>query len=68
VAIFHRLGVVPVGETSVIIAVSSVHRKASLQAVAFLIDGLKEEAAIWKKETFEDGEGIWKENTAAPTP
>lgn len=60
VAVYHRLGTVPVGETSVIIAVSSEHRQ-SLQAVEWLIDELKKKAPIWKKEVYEDG-SVWKEN------
>ncbi|KAG9285779.1 hypothetical protein G9A89_013204 [Geosiphon pyriformis] len=61
VAIFHRLGTVPVGETSVLIAVSSVHRQESLHAVQWLIDKLKTKAPIWKKEVYSDG-SVWKEN------
>ncbi|GBB94556.1 hypothetical protein RclHR1_02380015 [Rhizophagus clarus] len=61
VAIYHRTGIVPVGETSVIIAVSSVHRQESLHAVEWLIDQLKEKAPIWKKEVYNDG-SVWKEN------
>ncbi|RIA88047.1 Molybdopterin biosynthesis MoaE [Glomus cerebriforme] len=61
VAIYHRTGIVPVGETSVIVAVSSIHRKESLHAVEWLIDELKEKAPIWKKEVYSDG-SVWKEN------
>ncbi|KAF0434228.1 Molybdopterin biosynthesis MoaE [Gigaspora margarita] len=62
VAVYHRLGIVPVGETSVIIAVSSVHRHESLKAAEWLIDTLKEKVPIWKKEIYNDGSS-WKENT-----
>ena len=41
VAIAHRLGVVPVGETSVVVAVSSAHRKAAFAGAAWAIDELK---------------------------
>ncbi|CAG8540272.1 5039_t:CDS:2 [Acaulospora morrowiae] len=61
IAVYHRLETVPVGENSVIIAVSSVHRKESLQAVEWLINQLKEKAPIWKKEIYSDG-SVWKEN------
>jgi molybdopterin synthase catalytic subunit len=40
VAIYHRLGEVPPTEASVVIAVSSEHRKESLEAVTFAIDAL----------------------------
>ncbi|CAG8449686.1 14261_t:CDS:2 [Acaulospora colombiana] len=61
VAVYHRLGTVPVGDTSVIIAVSSVHRRESLHAIEWIIDQLKEKAPIWKKEIYSDG-SVWKEN------
>ena len=50
VVIKHRTGTVLVGEPSVIIAVSSAHREASLDAVKWLIDELKATVPIWKKE------------------
>ncbi|XP_022109630.1 molybdopterin synthase catalytic subunit-like [Acanthaster planci] len=62
VAVFHRIGVVPVQEASVIIAVSSPHRQASLEAVQYSIDTLKATVPIWKKEMFAEGRGRWKEN------
>ena len=57
-----RLGLVPVTESSVIIAVSSEHRHESLEAVTFLIDGLKAKVPIWKKELYQDGSSNWKRN------
>jgi molybdopterin synthase catalytic subunit len=58
IAITHRIGVVPIGEASVVIAVSSGHRKAAFEACHFAIDRLKEVVPIWKKEHYEGGE-IW---------
>jgi molybdopterin synthase catalytic subunit len=58
VAIVHRIGVVPIGEASVVIAVSAGHRRAAFEACHFAIDRLKEVVPIWKKEHFEGGE-IW---------
>lgn len=49
IAVFHRLGSVPVSEASIIIAVSSAHRAESLQAVSYAIDTLKAKVPIWKK-------------------
>jgi len=57
----HRLGEVPVGEASVVIAVSSAHRAAAMDACRFAIDELKATVPIWKKEWYEDG-STWKEN------
>jgi molybdopterin synthase catalytic subunit len=58
-AILHRVGRVAVGEPSVIIAVASPHRAESFEACRFLIDSLKAEVAIWKKEAWGDGSGSW---------
>jgi molybdopterin synthase catalytic subunit len=61
IAIYHRLGEARPKEASVVIAVTSEHRQASLEAVAFGIDTLKATVPIWKKEVYESGE-VWKEN------
>jgi molybdopterin synthase catalytic subunit len=58
VAMVHRIGVVPVGEASVAIAVSSGHRAEAFVACRWLIDRLKEIVPIWKKEHYRGGE-IW---------
>jgi len=55
-AISHRIGTLKPGEVSVVIAVSTPHRKDSFAACQYIIDNLKEKAPIWKKEVFEDGE------------
>ncbi|MDW3647267.1 MAG: molybdenum cofactor biosynthesis protein MoaE [Bacteroidia bacterium] len=57
-AIHHRVGTLGIGETAVIIAVSTPHRNASFEACKFVIDTLKQTVPIWKKEIFEDGE-VW---------
>lgn len=62
IAIHHRLGVVEVEGASVVIAVTSTHRKESLEAVHFAIDELKATVPIWKKEIYEDETTEWKEN------
>ena len=63
IAIVHKLGNCPVGDASVIIVASSPHRRASLEAVSFLIDELKATVPIWKREIYEgDEESVWKEN------
>lgn len=55
-AVSHRIGTLKPGEVSVVIAVSTPHRKDSFAACQYIIDNLKEKAPIWKKEVFEDGE------------
>nr|OQO32679.1 hypothetical protein B0A51_00057 [Rachicladosporium sp. CCFEE 5018] len=61
IAITHRLGVVPIGEESVLIAVSSPHRKAAWLAGEECLEKVKERVEIWKEEWFEDG-GVWRAN------
>ncbi len=61
VAMIHRLGPVPVGEASVVISVASGHREASFEACRWLIDTLKQDVPIWKKDVFEDGHTSWVE-------
>ena len=56
VAIHHRVGVVDVGETSVVIAVSSAHRADALAACREAIDELKIRVPLWKKEIYVGGE------------
>ncbi|XP_036135816.1 molybdopterin synthase catalytic subunit [Molossus molossus] len=63
IAVFHRLGLVPVSEASIVIAVSSAHRAASLEAVSYAIDALKAKVPIWKKEMYEEpSSSSWKRN------
>ncbi len=60
VAMVHRLGRLEIGETSVLIAVSSAHRRAAFDACWYGIDRLKKQVPIWKKEYFADG-AVWVE-------
>ena len=55
IAISHRIGTVPIGETSLVVAVSSPHRKEAFQACQAAVDRIKEIVPIWKKEVFDDG-------------
>eukprot|EP01125_Pyxidicula_operculata_P017452 TRINITY_DN610_c3_g1_i1.p2 TRINITY_DN610_c3_g1~~TRINITY_DN610_c3_g1_i1.p2 ORF type:complete len:186 (+),score=37.37 TRINITY_DN610_c3_g1_i1:809-1366(+) len=61
ISMHHKTGLVPIGEASVIIAISSIHRSESLEAVHFAIDELKVTVPIWKQEFYEDG-SVWKGN------
>ncbi|WP_020531335.1 molybdenum cofactor biosynthesis protein MoaE [Flexithrix dorotheae] len=56
IAIYHRKGVLEIGEVAVVIAVSTPHRKDAFEACQFAIDTLKQTVPIWKKEVFEGGE------------
>lgn len=58
----HKLGSCPIGDISVVIAVSSEHRAEALEAVDYAINELKRSVVIWKKEVYENGQAAWKEN------
>ena len=58
-AVVHRLGQLDVGEVSVAIAVSSVHREPAFEAGRWLIDRIKQIVPIWKKENWADGTWEW---------
>lgn len=58
-SVVHRIGRVPVGEVSVVIAVSAPHRAEAFEACRFVIDRLKQTVPIWKKEEFADGTTEW---------
>ncbi|MCS7033488.1 MAG: molybdenum cofactor biosynthesis protein MoaE [Phycisphaerae bacterium] len=55
----HRVGRVELGEPSVLIAVSTPHRNEAFEACRWLIDSLKAEVAVWKKEIWSDGTESW---------
>ncbi len=59
IAMIHRLGPVPPGEVSVMIAVACPHRGECFDACRWLIDTLKRDVPIWKKDVFEDGFVRW---------
>ena len=62
VALEHRVGTVPLGEPSVIVATSAPHRGEAFAGAREIIDRLKAEAPIWKKE-IEGGEERWVDGT-----
>lgn len=61
--VIHRVGSIPAGEAIVLVAALSAHRAAALAAVSELMDYLKTEAPIWKKEIGRSG-AVWVEPTA----
>lgn len=63
--VHHRLGTVPVGEPSIVIAVSSPHRKEAFAACELILEEVKLKAQIWKREYYEgenEEEAEWKAN------
>ena len=68
VGMLHRIGRLEIGEISVLITISSPHRKASLEACHYAIDRLKEIVPIWKKEVWKDGEAWVEGDPSAAKP
>ena len=65
IAFEHRLGLVPVTEASVVVAISSEHRAEAMEAVRWAVEELKKSVPIWKKEVYAQEEGQtaqWKAN------
>jgi molybdopterin synthase catalytic subunit len=55
-AVSHRTGILIPGDTAVVVAVSTPHRGDSFAACAYIMDTIKAQAPIWKKEVFDNGE------------
>jgi molybdopterin synthase catalytic subunit len=59
VVIVHRLGEVPIGQASVVVGCCSGHRPATFAALPWIMDELKRDVPIWKRETFANGSKQW---------
>lgn len=61
--IYHSLGIVPTGEISLFVFVSSPHRRAAFEASEYIVEEIKANVPIFGKELVgEGGEFVWKEN------
>lgn len=68
IAIVHRLGIVPIGEESILIAVSAPHRQAGWRAGEETLEEVKEKVEVWKLEEFGGDEpGVWRANRDGAT-
>ncbi|KAH8835715.1 molybdenum cofactor synthesis 2 [Flagelloscypha sp. PMI_526] len=64
-AVHHRLGEVPVGEASIVVVVSSPHRKEAFVECEWILEEVKKTAQIWKREFYEGEDpetAEWKAN------
>lgn len=66
IAIQHRTGRLEIGEASLLVAVSSPHRREAFEAASALVDRFKETVPVWKKEVFEAGEEWLEGDPSAP--
>ena len=60
--IYHSKGIVKAGEICLFVFASSEHRKASQEAVEYLVEEIKTKVPIFGKEILEDDSYVWKEN------
>jgi molybdopterin synthase catalytic subunit len=61
VAVHHRVGVLEIGETAVLVVVAAPHRQAAFEAAAYIMDRIKQITPIWKQEHWADGAHEWRE-------
>jgi len=59
VAVAHRYGEIPIGESAFLVAVSAVHRAPALTACSLLVEEVKARLPIWKHQLFADGTDEW---------
>ena len=55
----HRTGTLAIGEIAVWVGVSTDHRQEAFDACEWIIDRIKHELPIWKKEFYPDGTSVW---------
>lgn len=58
VAIVHRLGTLEIGDVAVVTAAAAPHRSEAFRACQFLIDRVKQDVPIWKKEFLPES-SVW---------
>ena len=59
----HRIGELVVGEVAIVVTTSGGHREEVYEANRYIVDRVKYEAPVWKKELFEDGTTQWGKNS-----
>ncbi|KAF6237249.1 hypothetical protein HO173_004717 [Letharia columbiana] len=68
ISMIHRLGVVPIGEESILIAVSAPHRQDAWRGGEEALEECKEKVEVWKLEEFDGDEGgVWRANRDGAT-
>lgn len=68
VAVSHRVGSLVVGEPAVVIAVSAPHRDTAFEVCRALIETVKAELPLWKRQVDDAGRATWKGIADSPEP
>lgn len=58
-AVAHRVGPIPIGESALVAAVATAHRGEAFAACQALVDLVKEKLPVWKHQVFTDGTDEW---------
>ncbi len=56
----HRIGRLDVGDAAVVIAVAAAHRDAAFPVCRALIEAIKTDLPVWKRQVEADGTTAWK--------
>lgn len=60
VAVSHRVGTLRVGDAAVVIAVAAEHRAEAFEVCRAVIEDIKRELPVWKRQLESDGTTLWK--------
>ena len=58
-ALSHRVGLVRVGEPAIVVAVATAHRTRAFDVCRELVESVKAELPVWKREVLADGSHVW---------
>ena len=58
-AVSHRIGLVGVGEAAMIVAVATAHRALAFEVCSELVESVKADLPVWKREVLADGSHVW---------
>jgi molybdopterin synthase catalytic subunit len=59
VAVSHRVGLVRVGKAAIVVAVATAHRARAFEVCRGLVESVKADLPIWKREVLADGSNAW---------
>ncbi|WP_352396483.1 molybdenum cofactor biosynthesis protein MoaE [Kineosporia sp. NBRC 101677] len=59
VAVSHRIGTLAIGDTALAVAVAGAHRQEAFETAMRLVDEVKAQLPIWKRQVFSDGTDEW---------
>jgi molybdopterin synthase catalytic subunit len=67
-ACIHRVGLLMLGESAILVEVASAHRQEAFAACQWIVDSVKSRVPIWKREFYADGESVWLDPSQGPAP